>query len=81
MCILNHVPGAYEEHSIDRGGEEQCRTGRYALLPCFGWVKLCDVVSWVKSKVTENNAPLPAKLFDEKICQLFAFFTLNGGID
>ena len=51
------------------------------LLPCFGWVNLCDVVSGVKSKVTENDAPLPVRFFGEKICQILAFFTLNGGID
>ena len=32
-------------------------------------------------KVTLNDAPLPVKLFVEKMCQLFLFFTLNGGID
>ena len=64
--------------------EEEENTAKQAgmpLLPCFGWVNLCDVVSGVKSKVTENDAPLPGKLFGEKICQIFAFFTLNGGID
>ena len=51
------------------------------LFPCFGWVNLCDVVSGVKSKVTENDAPLPVRFCGERICQIFAFFTLNGGID
>ena len=37
MCILNHVPGVYEEHSIDRGGGEHCQTGRYASLAMI-WV-------------------------------------------
>ena len=45
MCILNHVPGAYEEHSIDRGGEEQCKTGRYASLAMF-WV--CEVMRHIE---------------------------------
>ena len=37
MCILNHVPGVYDEHSIERGGGEQCQTGGYASLAMI-WV-------------------------------------------
>ena len=51
------------------------------LLPCFGRVKLCDILSWVKNKVTLNDAFLPVKLFVEKMHKLFVFLTLIGGND